>query len=320
MKDHLVVRLAALALAMLTGAAPVWSADYPVKPVRIVVPWAAGTGTDLNARAIAQQITADSGQVVVVDNKGGLGGSIGTAEVARLPADGYTLLATSNAHVANLFLVKNLPYDPLHDFVPVGSTRRLPSLLVARPGLGVSTIAQLTELARRKPGEISFGAGTSAGRMGMELYQQMAGVKLLHVPYKSATSALNDLLGGHCDVMFVDIFNSLAQIKAGTLIPLAASGRTRLKVLPDLPTVAESGLPGYEMTSWSGLWLRKGAPETAVTYLNRMARKAADAERESVEATGGEVFVDTPEAFARFVDAEVALWRRTAAAAKIVPE
>ncbi|MBB1604602.1 tripartite tricarboxylate transporter substrate binding protein [Variovorax sp. UMC13] len=321
MRRRLMLRVAAAGgLAASTATLPARAAGYPSRPLRIVVPWAAGTGTDLNARAIAQQITADSRQVVVVDNKAGVGGSIGTAEVARLPADGYTVLATSNAHVANLFLIKNLPYDPLQDFVPVGSTRRLPSLLVARPGLGVSTIAQLTELARREPGKISFGAGTSAGRMGMELYQQMAGVKLLHVPYKSATAALNDLLGGHCDVMFVDIFNSLTQIRAGTLVPLAASGRTRLKVLPELPTVAESGLPGYEMTSWSGLWLRKGAPEAAVAYLNRMARKAAEAERESVEATGGEVFVDTQEAFARFVDAEVALWRRTAAAAKIVPE
>jgi tripartite-type tricarboxylate transporter receptor subunit TctC len=294
--------------------------NYPAKLIRIVVPWSAGTGTDLNARVIGQQITAATGQTVLIDNRPGAGGMVGTAEVARAPADGYTVLATSNAHVANLFLVKNLPYDPLHDFVPVSGTRKLPSLIVARPGLNVKTLAELTELAKRNPGKISFGAGTSAGRVGMELYQEMAGVKLLHVPYKSATAALTDLLGGHVDVMFIDIFNTLPRIKEGKVVPLAAAGKTRLKVLPDLMTVSEAGLTGYDVMSWSGLWVRKGTPPEAIAFLNKFANKAAEAEKENVEATGGEVFSTSQEEFARYIESETALWRRTAVSAKIIPE
>jgi tripartite-type tricarboxylate transporter receptor subunit TctC len=294
--------------------------NYPSKPIRIVVPWSAGTGTDLNARVIGHQITAATGQPVIIDNRPGAGGMLGTAEVFRAPADGYTVLATSNAHVANLFLVKNLPYKPLHDFIPVGGTRKLPSLLIARPGLGVRNLAELTALAKSQPGQISFGAGTSAGRIGMELYQQMAGVKLMYVPYKSATAALTDLLGGHVDIMFIDIFNTLPRIKEGKVVPLAAAGKTRLKVLPDLPTMSEAGLPGYDVMSWSGLWVRKGTPPEIVTVLNEFSRKAAEVEKESLEATGGETFATTPEEFSRYIESEVKLWKRTTAAAKIVPE
>jgi tripartite-type tricarboxylate transporter receptor subunit TctC len=293
---------------------------YPAKPIHIVVPWSAGTGTDLNARVIGQQITAATGQPVIVENRPGATGVIGTAEVARAPADGYTVLATSNAHIANPFLMKNLPYDPVRDFIPVSGTRKLPSLLVARPGLGVRNLAELSALAKSKPGQITFGAGTSAGRIGVELYQQRAGVELQYVPYKSATAALTDLLGGHVDMMLVDAFNSMHWIKEGKLVALAATGKSRLEVLPNVPTVAESGLPGYDVMSWSGLWVRKGTPPEVIAFLNKFARKAAAAERENVEATGGEVFVTTPEEFSRYVDSEVDLWKRTATLAKIVPQ
>lgn len=311
---------ALLAASMLIGHAAANADNYPSKPLRIVVPWTAGTGTDLNARAIAQQITAETGQTVVVENKPGAGGVVGTGDVLRAAADGYTVLATSNAHIANLFLVKALPFDPQRDFVPVSGTRKLPSLIVARPGLNVKTLADLTELARRQPGKISFGAGTSAGRIGMELYQQMSGVKLLHVPYKSATAALTDLMGGHVDVMFVDAFNSLPKIREGRVVALAATGKNRLKVLPEVPTAAEAGLPGFDLASWSGLWVRRGAPPEAISFLNRMAARAAATERETVESSGGEVFVTSQEEFTRFIDAEHALWKRVTTAAKIVPE
>ncbi|MDB5796475.1 MAG: hypothetical protein JWP36_377 [Paucimonas sp.] len=309
----LLLALCAVPVLAQTGA-------YPSKTIRIVVPWTAGTGTDLNARAIAQQITAATGQTAVVDNRPGAGGIVGTGEVQRAPADGYTVLATSNAHVANLFLVKNLPYDPLQDFVPVSGTRKLPSLIIARPGLGIKSLAELTELAKRQPGKISFGAGTSAGRIGMELYQEMTGVRLLHVPYKSNTAVLADLMGGHVDVMLIDAFNVLPRVRDGRVVALAATGKNRLKVLPELPTVAESGLTGYDVGSWSGLWVRKGTPPEAVAFLNRMAGKAAEAEKEQVESSGGEVFATTQAEFVRYIEAEGAMWRKTAAAAKIIPE
>ncbi len=318
--NHLLRRALLLVLATCTLPAFAQANAYPSKPVRIVVPWAAGTGTDLNARAIAQQITATSGQTAVVENRPGAVGSVGTGEVNRAPADGYTVLATSNAHIANLFLMKNLPYDPLQDFIPVSGTRKLPSLIVARPGLGVKSLAELTELAKRQPGKISFGAGTSAGRIGMELFQEMTGTKLLHVPYKGATAALTDLLGGHVDVMFIDIFNVLSRVKDGRVVALAATGKTRLKVLPDLMTAAEAGLPGYDVGSWSGLWVRKGTPPEAIAFLNRMAKKGAEAEKEQVETAGGEVFITTQPEFARYIESEAAMWKKITTNAKIVPE
>ncbi|MDB5824575.1 MAG: hypothetical protein JWR21_3279 [Herminiimonas sp.] len=314
----LLLSLLACACATVPGSA--LAATFPSKPIHIIVPWSAGTGTDLNARAIAHEITVQTGQPVVVFNKPGAGGIIGSTEVARAPADGYTVLATSNAHVANLFLVKSLPFDPQRDFTPVSGTRRLPSLIVARTGLNVKTLSDLTELAKRSPHKISFAAGTSAGRIGMELYQQMTGVKLVHVPYKSNTAALTDLMGGHVDVMFVDAFNSLPQIRDGRVVALAATGKTRLKVLPEVPTAAEAGLAGFDMASWTGIWVRKGTPPEAVAFLNRMAGKAAAAERDAVEASGTQVFVTTQDEFAKFVDSEVQLWKRVTAAAKIEPE
>jgi tripartite-type tricarboxylate transporter receptor subunit TctC len=305
------------ALLLLTDAN---AGDYPSKLVRIVVPWTPGTGTDISARLIGQQITAATGQPVVVDNKAGAGGVVGTTEVVRAPADGYTVLATSNSHVTNMLLVKNLPYDPMNDFIPVGGTRKLPSLMIASPRLGVKNLEELTALAKSKPGKITYGAGNSGARIGMELYQQMAGVNLLHIPYKSATAALNDLLGGHIDVMYIDLVNGMARVKAGSVIPLAAGGKTRLKALPGLPTAAEQGLTGYDVTSWGGLWVRKGTPPEAIAFLNKFANKASAIEKESVEAIGGESFVTTPEEFSRHIDSEFALWKRTAAAANIVPE
>lgn len=296
------------------------AADYPSKSIRIMVPWSAGTGTDLNARVIAQKITDGTRQTAIVENRPGAGGIVGSGEVLRAPADGYTVLATSNAHIANLFLVKNLGFDPIKDFEPVSATRKMPSLIIARPGLNVKNLAELTALAKKNPGKISFGAGTSAGRIGMELYQEMTGTKLLHVPYKSATGALTDLMGGHVDVMFVDTFNAMPRLKEGKVVPLAAGSITRLKSLPDLPTADEQGLKGYEMASWSGLWVRKGTPPDVIAVLNKYAREAAQAERANVEAMGGEVFITSKEEFDRFIEAETALWSRLAKAANIVPE
>ena len=301
---------------------PVWaqSDSYPSRSVRIIVPWAAGTGTDLNARAIAQQITAASGQTAVVENKPGSAGVVGSADVHRAPADGYTVLATSNSHVANVFLMKNLPFDPIQDFVPVSGTRVLPSLIVARAGLNIKSLQELTELAKRQPDKLSFGAATGTGRVGMEMYKELTGARLLYVPYKSNTAVLADLLGGHVDVMLVDIFNVHSLIKSGKVVPLAASGKTRLKILPEVPTVAESGLPGYDMRGWSGLWVRKGTPPEAIAFLNRMARRAAEVEKEQVENAGGEVFITSQPEFARIVETEAAVWKQATTAAKIVPE
>ena len=316
--------LGALRLGLLAAAQALSLAcaaeSVPDKPVRVIVPWAAGTGTDINARNVAQQISGATGHPAIVENRPGANGVIGSAEVLRLPADGTVLLATSNAHVANPYLMKSVPYDAMRDFIPVGGTRKLPALLIARPGLGVKSLAELTALARRNPGKLSYGAGTSSAQIGMALYQQRSQTNLIQVPYKSATGALNDLIAGHIDVMLIDVVNSIGHIREGKVVPLAATGKERIKALPDLPTVAESGYPGYQMTLWTGMWVKAGTPPERVAFLNRMINQAANAERKAVEATGAETFTTTPEEFARFVASEIGFWREATRLANIVPE
>lgn len=318
--SHVLLRTILLSAAALFSVSANAAESVPDKPVRIIVPWAAGTGTDINARTVAQQITEATGQPAIVENRPGANGIIGSSTVLQEPADGLTLLATSNAHVANPFIMKNVPYDGLHDFTPVGGTRKLPALLVASPGLGVKTLADLTKLAKEKPGQISYGSGTTSALVSMELYQQMAGIKLNQVPYKSATLALNDLIGGHIDVMLIDVVNSIAHIRDGKIVPLAATAKDRLRVLPDLPTIAESGYPDYEIVLWTGMWVRAGTSPERVAFFNRMINLAAAAERESVESTGAEVFITTPDEFKRFVNADVAFWKHATQVANIHPQ
>lgn len=314
--------LATLAALTALPSASALAQTFPAKPLRIIVPWGAGTATDTVARMLGQRVSEITQQPVVIENKPGAGGTIGSAEVARAPADGYTLLATSNAHVANQFLLRNIPYDALRDFTPVTPTLKVPLVLVVNPSLGVKTVAELTQLARRSPGKLSFAAGSSGALVGMELYKQLAGLDIVHVPYKSNTQALADVMGGQVPVMISDLGLAHPQIKAGKVIGLAVTGTERAASVPELPTMAEAGVAGYELTGWGGLWAPAGTPPAVVARLNSLFAEGLDTAgvRDFVAKAGGEVFKLLPADFDRFQRADVERWRRVTQAARIQPE
>jgi tripartite-type tricarboxylate transporter receptor subunit TctC len=263
-----------------------------------------------------------TGQPVVVENKPGAGGTIGSAEVARAPADGHTLLITSSAHVANQFLIRNIAFDALRDFAPVTPTLKVPLVLVVHPGLGVRTLAELTQLAKRSPGKLSFAAGSSGALVGMELYKQLAGLDILHVPYKSNTQALADVMSGQVPMMISDIGLAHPQIKAGKVTGIAVTGTDRAPSLAELPTMAEAGVPGYELIGWGGIWAPAGTPAPVVARLNSLFGEALNAEpvRAFVGRASGEIFRLSPADFDRFQRTDTERWRRVTTAARIQPE
>lgn len=310
------------ALAAVLGPSAAMAQTFPSRPIRIIVPWAAGTATDTVARLLGQRVAELTQQTVVVENKPGASGTIGSAEVARAAADGHTLLATSNAHVANQFLVRSIPYDALRDFAPIIPTLKVPLVLVANPKLGVRSVAELTQLARRTPGQLSFAAGSSGALVGMELYKQLAGLDIVHVPYKSNTQALADVIGGQVPVMISDVGLAYPQIKAGKVLGLAVTGTERAASVPELPTMAEAGVAGYELTGWGGIWAPAGTPAAVVSRLNALFAEALDTAgvRDFVGRASGELFKLTAAEFDRFQRADVERWRRVTQAARIQPE
>ena len=312
-----------LHLLPLTVLAPAARAqEFPTKPIRVTVPWGAGTATDTIARLLGQRVAELTGQPVVVENKPGAGGTIGSAEVARAPADGLTLLITSNAHVANQFLIRNIAFDAIRDFVPVTPTLKVPLVLVVHPGLGVRTLAELTQLAKRAPGKLSFAAGSSGALVGMELYKQLAGLDILHVPYKSNTQALADVMSGQVPMMISDIGLAHPQIKAGKVIGIAVTGTERAPSLAELPTMAEAGVSGYELIGWGGIWAPAGTPAPVVARLNSLFGEALNSEpvRAFVGRASGEIFRLSPADFDRFQRTDTERWRRVTTAARIQPE
>lgn len=320
MQRRTLLRLLPLPALVLAPAAQ--AQEFPTKPIRVTVPWGAGTATDTIARMLGQRVTELTGQPVVVENKPGAGGTIGSAEVARAPADGYTLLVTSSAHVANQFLIRNIPFDALRDFAPVTPTLKVPLVLVVHPGVGVRTLAELTQLAKRSPGKLSFAAGSSGALVGMELYKQLAGLDILHVPYKSNTQALADVMSGQVPMMISDIGLAHPQIKAGKVTGIAVTGTERAPSLAELPTMAEAGVPGYELTGWGGIWAPAGTPAPVLARLNSLFGEALNAEpvRTFVGRASGEIFRLSPADFERFQRADTERWRRVTTAARIQPE
>ncbi|MEH3086857.1 MAG: tripartite tricarboxylate transporter substrate binding protein [Xylophilus ampelinus] len=276
-------RLLALACAgALAGAHRAASAQspFPGRPVRILVPFAPGGPTDLMARAVAKPMAQALGQPVVVENKPGGGGVIALGEVARQPADGHTLAFPSILAVTNPALMPNYPYDTLKDFAGVTVVGFIPHALVVRPDFPARDLPGLVALAREKPGGMSYassGNGTSAHLAGA-LFAQRAGIQATHVPYRGAGPAVQDLLGGQVQWMFLDMSSALAQIQAGKLRALAVATARRFDGLPQLPTVAEQGYPGFEVHGWYGLWARAGTPAPVLDRLHREVRAALETE------------------------------------------
>ena len=316
--------LAALTAAAATLAAlPVAAQDYPSKPISLVVPFGPGSGTDQFARVLAQALGDDLKVPIVVENKGGAAGFIAAQYVAKAAPDGYTLLTTTNTtQSANEHLFKKLPYDPVKDFAPITLVSTGPMLLLVRPDSPYKTLADLIAAAKKAPGKLSFGAGSSSSQVASELLKQMAHVDALYVPYKSNPLALTDLIGGQIDFMFADAPTALPQVQGGKLRALAASGSKRVAAAPDVPTVAEAGVKGYDMSYWFAIYAPAGTPAAIVNKLNQAFAKATTSEgfKNFMAKTSGEVSLSTPEGLAQFQAADSKKWGQVIRAAGIKPE
>lgn len=311
------------ASAMMALAATPARAQFPDKPIRFVVPFAAGSATDQLARAIGQAMTVDSKVTVVVDNKPGANGFIAASDVAKAAPDGYTVLITTNTtHAANEHLFKKLPYDPVKDFTPVTALGKGGQIMVVNPQLPVNSVGDFIALAKKQPGKLSFGSGSSSSRIAGELFQQMANIQLLHVPYKSNPLAVTDLLGNQIQMMITDTATGLPQVNSGKLKALGVSGKTRSPLAPNVPTIDEAGLKGYEMSYWFAAYAPAGTPKPVVDKLNALMVKAARSETAGTfyRNSGTEVFTSTPAELAAFQAKESDKWGRIIRAANIQPE
>ncbi|KCB34446.1 tripartite tricarboxylate transporter family receptor [Bordetella hinzii CA90 BAL1384] len=301
--------LAGAGLAMSAAAAP--AADTLNAPITLVVPFAAGGMTDVLARQLAKTLQADLKQSVIVDNRSGAGGVIGAEKVARSPADGHTLPVTTTAHVVNPAITKTLPYDTEKDFAPVALLARTPNVLVVNPKLPVNNLQELLAYAK-KTGSVSYGSSGVGGttHLSGELLAARTGAPLLHVPYKGTALALNDLLGGQIQASFVDALTAIKYVQSGKLRAIAVSTRERNPMLPDVPTIAEQGVPGYETEIWIGFYAPAGTPPAVLERLNALARASmhdpAFAKLLAEQGTTpGDMTVDR---FRQYVSAEIRKW------------
>ncbi len=316
MLDRLRPHSLALALALVgagLAAHPSAAQDYPARPVTIIVAQPPGGGTDIIARIIANQLSQQLGQTFIVDNRPGAGTVVGTVAAARAAPDGYTLIAGLNANMAvNPSLFAKLDYDPIRDFTPVAMLADYPFAVVVSKSSPIKSIQDLIALAKAKPGEVNYAsAGNGTGQhLSTELFKMMAGVNLTHVPYRGAAPAYTDVIGGQVPVFFDNLSSALGQIKGGSVRAIAVTSRERSPLLPDVPTVAESGVPGYEYYVWFGLWAPKKTPAPIVAKLYAEVQKAlADPEVKDRIATGAGVPSKMPLAdIEPFVTSEIAKW------------
>jgi len=297
--------------------------QYPAKPVTFFVPFAAGSATDTLARSLGQGVTAETRQNIIIDNRPGASGFIAAQAVAKAAPDGYTvLIATNTTHAANEHLFKKIPYDPVKDFTPVTALARGGQVMVVNPRVPVKTVKEFIALAKRQPGKLTFGSGSSSSRVASELFQQMAGLQLVHVPYKSNPMAVTDLVGGHIDMMITDVVTGLPQVQAGKLRALGVSSPKRLPNVPELPTIAEAGVKGYELTFWFAAYLPAKAPPAVVARLRELfigATKYSSAQS-FFKTTGIEPWTTPSAELARFQASESAKWAKVIKVAGIEPE
>lgn len=316
--------MAAATIACISFAAcPARAADYPSKPVSFVVPFAAGSATDQLARALGAAITGKTGQAIVVENRPGASGMIAAQHVARATPDGYTVLITTNTtQTANPHLFKKLPYNPVTDFQPVTALGRGGQVLVVRADAKYKDVGELVQRARTAPGKLTFGSGNSSSRVAGEMMKQLARIDVTWVGYNSNPNAMNDLLGGHIDMMLVDTVVGLPQIAAGKLKPLAATTATRIPQLAHVPTMQEAGIKDYEIGYWFAAYLPAGTPAPVAKKLRDLLVEAvADKQPQSFfQMTGTQAWTTTPAELAAFQQSESARWMRVIKAAGIEPE
>jgi tripartite-type tricarboxylate transporter receptor subunit TctC len=304
--------LAALALALALSPSA-FGQPYPSKPVRIICPFPPGGAVDIASRAIADALTKTTGQSFIVENRAGAGGNLGGEIAAKSPPDGYTLfMTTSGIQAINPALYSKMNYDPNKDFVPVIALVSLDNVLVTHPSVKVTSVKELIDAAKAQPGMISgasSGSGTSI-HMSLEMFKHLTGTDILHIPYKGSAPAIADLLGGQVNIMFDNIPSSLPHIKAGKLRAIATTGAKRSPALPDLPTVAEAGVPRYESGVWFGLAAPTGTPKDVIAKLNAEAHKAVKLPEYQKRMTdlGYEIIVGSPEEMAERIKGEIARW------------
>ncbi len=307
------------------AATPTWSqgnaAGYPAKPIRFVVPTAPGGGVDTSARIIGQKLMESWGQQVIVDNRGGALGIIGTEIVAHAPADGYTLLVTPTTFSSNVSLFKKLPYDPRKDFVPISLVSKEPNMLIVHPSLPVKTVKDLIALARRRPADLNFGFGGigSTASLSGELFKLKTGVKMVGVSFKGNGPAVSALVAGEVQLMFPGLPATLSMIKDGKLRALAVTSPERSPFLPDVPTMAEAGVPGFEVTNWIGVMAPAQTPGEIIKKLNSglVQILAAPATKERFAFFGVTPDSTTPEEFRKFLNSEIERWGQVVKAAGI---
>ena len=302
-----VVALTVLASGMVFGQ------TYPTRPIRIVVPFSAGAGvTDIMARLVGQHLGPAIGQQVVIDNRPGGGGIPGTEIVSRTTPDGYTLLMTNVALAVNQYLYPKLPYDAVKDFMPVTQVNSAPLMLVVHPSVAAKSVQELVALAKSRPGQLNYGSGGvgSTPHLSGELFKSISGIEAVHVPYKGGAPALSDLVGGQLSFMIENVPGTMPFVKAGKLRALAITSAKRSALEPALPTMAESGVPGYEVIGWNGLVAVKGTPPAIVTKLYTEVAKVLRAPQvtQRLTALGAEPVGNTPNEFGAFIKAEMARW------------
>jgi tripartite-type tricarboxylate transporter receptor subunit TctC len=299
--------------ALLLTALPAGAQDYPSRPITLVVPYAAGGGNDAMARVVADHMSRTLRQQIVIENRGGAGGSIATRQVAKAVPDGYTLVLGGTGTLAvNPTLYTNVGYDPRKDFAPIGLIATSALVVLVHPSVPANSIADLIALAKKEPGKLNYAsAGTGSGiHLGAELFAHMADIKLTHIPYKGSAPALTDLIGGHVAIYFSSMPPAIGNVKEGKVRPLAVTGATRSKIFPELPTVAEAGLPGYEAVLHYGIAAPAGTSQPIVDKLNAAMRAAlaSDEVRQRILADGAEPLPSTPEEYAADIDREETKW------------
>jgi tripartite-type tricarboxylate transporter receptor subunit TctC len=318
-------RFLTLLIVALSCAATSALAEYPDKAVKIIVPYPPGGTTDILARVIAQRLGERLKQSFIVENRGGASGAIGTQAVAKSPADGYTLcMGTIGTHGINSALFKNLPYDAVKDFAPITIVGITPNVLTVHPSVPAKNLQELLALARAKPGTLNFGSTSPGGspHMAGELFKTMANIDIAHIPYKGAGPMLIDLIGGQIQMGFDNMPSSIGHIRSGKLRAIAVTTAKRWPGAPDVPTMAESGLPGYEVSAWFGLLAPAGTPKPVVDLLYKNIGdllKQPDMVKQLFEL-GAEPGGNTPEAFARYIAADVEKWTRVVAATGVKVE
>ena len=307
------------ALLLATPDAIAQTANYPNRAITLVLPFAAGSGTDTTTRLIAKELGTALNANTVIDNKAGANGSIAASFVARAPADGYTLFVTTNTtHSANPFLLKTMSYDPIKDFTPIARTGDLPFMLVIHPDIPANSVAELIALAKKEPGKYSYASGSSSAIVSGATFARLAGIDLLHVPYKSSPPALTDVIAGRVSMMFIDVPTGLPHVNAKALKALAVTTKKPSALLPNLPTM-DNTVKGFDITSWQGYLGPANMPKDIVVKLNAEIRKIIERPdiKNQLAERGMEAFSGTPEEFDAFLKEQLVLWEKLIADAGI---